>query len=37
MASQDVVSYRSPLTYVGKVLVGVFLAVYLSGPCCRSS
>ncbi len=29
MASQDVVTYRSPLTYVGKALVGVFLAVYL--------
>lgn len=29
MASQDVVTYRSPLTYIGKVLVGVFLAVYL--------
>ena len=29
MASQDVVTYRSPLTYVGKVLVAAFLVVYL--------
>ncbi len=30
MASRDVVSYRSPLSWLGSVLVALFLAVYLA-------
>ena len=37
MASSDIVQYRSPLRTRRRGAAAVFLAVYLSGRCCRSS